>query len=136
MGFLDKTITKAKASAKATSSKYNESRDANKILSQIKTEKEKVRGCYETIGKEYYRFTYDGDESHKDCFDGLVNDINTSRRIIEDLEAQLAELRAKGQEERDSIKADTDAKIEEIESAEAESRAQKDQARKDKDDVF
>jgi hypothetical protein len=136
MGFLDKTIAKAKATAKSTSSKYNESRDASKIKSQIRAEKEKVRECYETIGKEYYRSTYDGDESHKDCFGDLVDRINASRKTIEDLEAQLEEVRAKGQEERDSIKANQDAEIEEIEASDAEAKALKEQMRKDKEDIF
>ena len=136
MGFLDKTITRAKATAKSTSSKYNESRDASKITSQIKAEKEKVRECYETIGKEYYRFTYDGDASHKDCFGDLVERINVSRKTIEDLEAQLEEIRAKGQEERENIKADSDSKIEEIEANDAEAKALKEQMKKDKDDIF
>ena len=124
MGFLDKTIAKAKATAKSTSSKYNESRDASKIRSQIRAEKEKVRECY------------DGDESHKDCFGDLVDRINASRKTIEDLEAQLEEVRVKGQEERDSIKANQDAEIEEIEASDAEAKALKEQMRKDKEDVF
>ncbi len=136
MGFLDKTITKAKATAKSTASKYNESRDASKIASQIKAEKEQVRECYETIGKEYYRFTYDGDASHKDCFGDLVERINVSRKTIEDLELQLEEIRARGQGERESIKADQDAKLEEIETTDAEAKALKEQMKRDKDDVF
>ena len=136
MGFLDKTITKAKAAAQTTSSKYSESRDVSKIRSQIKAEKDKVRECYETIGKEYYRYTYDGDESHKDCFDELVARVNASRKLIEELEAQLEDTRARGQEERDTIKADHYAKIEEIEASDAEARAAKDQMKKEKDDVF
>lgn len=136
MGFLDKTITKAKATAKTTSNKYNESKDARQIQSQIKAEKDKVKECYETIGKEYYRFTVDGDESHKDCFDGLVDQINESRKAIEDLEAQLEELRVNAKMERDDIKATHDAKIQEIEANDAAAKAEKERLKKENDDLF
>ncbi len=136
MGFLDKTIEKTKATTKSMSSKFNEGKDANKIESQIKAEKQKVRDLYETIGKEYYRWTYDGDESHKDCFDSLVSQINQSRKTIEELEAQLDEIRTKGKEERDNIKAEHDAKMEEIDAADAEAKAEKERIKKEKDDTF
>lgn len=118
------------------SSKFNESKDTSKIQSQIKAEKAKVKECYETIGKEYYRFTYDGDESHKDCFDSLVKQINDSRKLIEEWEAQLDEIKSKGAEERENIKADRDAKLEEIEASDAEAKAEKERIRKEKDDTF
>ncbi|MBE6522756.1 MAG: hypothetical protein E7Z62_06500 [Thermoplasmata archaeon] len=136
MGFFEKTLEKTKASTKSISSKFNETKDTSKIQSQIKSEKEKVKECYETIGKEYYRFTYDGDESHKDCFDSLVQKINDSRKLIEEWEAQLEEIRAKGSEERENIKADRDAKLEEIEASDAEAKAEKERIKKEKDDTF
>ncbi len=136
MGFLERTIEKTKASTKSMSSKFNESKDTSKIQSQIKAEKAKVKECYETIGKEYYRYTYDGDESHKDCFDSLVKQINDSRKLIEEWEAQLDEIKSKGAEERENIKADRDAKLEEIEASDAEAKAEKERIRKEKDDTF
>ena len=136
MGFLEKTLEKTKASTKSMSSKFNESKDTNKIQSQIKAEKAKVNECYQTIGKEYYRFTYDGDESHKDCFDSLIQQINDSRKLIEEWEAELEDIKSRGAEERENIKADRDAKIEEIEASEAEAKAEKDRIKKEQDDTF
>jgi len=136
MGFFEKTIEKTKASTKSLSSKYNESKDTSKIKSQINSEKAKVKECYETIGKEYYRYTYDGDESHKECFDGLVAQINESRKLIEELEAQLDEVRASGAAEREEIKANRDAKVAEIEASDAEAKAEKERIRKENDDTF
>jgi chromosome segregation ATPase len=136
MGFLDKTISKTKSSFATTSSKLDEKREVNALQNQIKAERAKVKENYETIGKEYYRWTYDSDEEHKKNCDRIVEEINESRQIIEDLEQQISNVRAEGKEHRSTIKAETDAKIEEIEEADAQARDEKEKQRKEREDPF
>lgn len=136
MGFLDKTINKTKASMSTSSNKLNESREVSKIESQIKEERNKVKENYELIGKEYYRFTVDGDESHKKNFDTYVEQINESRKLIEEYEKQIEEVRAAAKEERENIKAQADARHREIEAEEEAARAEKQQQKKEQDDLF
>ncbi len=136
MGFLNKTINKTKASFSTTSSKVSENREISKIESQIKAEGTTVTEIYTTIGKEYYRYTVDGDESHKANFNSLVDEVNESRHLIEEYEAQIEEVRARAKEERDSIKAEAEARQKEIEEAEAQSRAEKEREKKENDDLF
>ena len=136
MGFLDSAKNKAKSTFSTTSNKYDERKEVGKIESQIKEERNKVKSLYETIGKEYYRYTFDGDESHKANFDSMIAQINESRKLIEEYEAQIEEVRAKAKEERENIKAEHDARAREIEEADAQARAEKEAARKENDDLF
>jgi hypothetical protein len=136
MGFLDNAKNKAKSTFNTTSSKYDESKQVRALESQIKDERNKVRELYETIGKEYYRYTVDGDESHKNNFDSMIADINKSRELIEELEGQIEDVRAKAKEDRENIKAEADARAREIQEADEQARAEKKAAEKEKDDLF
>ncbi len=136
MGLLDKTINKTKSTFNATTNKLGETKEVSKLESQIKDERNKVKGTYETIGKEYYRWTYDNDEEHKKTIDSLVAQINESRTLIEQYEAEIEEIRQKGKEERYNIKADADAKDKEIDAADEQKRADKQREKKEKDDLF
>ncbi len=136
MGFLDKTINRTKSSFGTTSNKVSESREVSKIESQIKEERNKVKSSYETIGKEYYRYTVDGDESHKENFDKLIAGINESRRLIEEYEQQIEDIRAAAKEERENIRAQEEARRKEIEAEEEAARAEKERQKKENDDLF
>jgi len=135
MGFLEKTINKTKATMSTSSNKLSETREISKIESQIKEEKNKVKSNYEMIGKEYYRFTVDGDESHKKNFDAYVDEINQSRKLIEEYEKQIEDIRSTAKEERENIKAMADARDREIESEDEAAKAEK-QKQKKEDDLF
>ena len=136
MGFLDNAKNKAKSTFNTTSSKYDESKQVRALESQIKDEKTKVRELYESIGKEYYRFTVDGDKAHKNNIKPMIEDVNKSRELIGQLEAQIEEVRTKAKEDRESIKAEADARSKEIEAADEQARADKKAAEKEKDDLF
>ena len=136
MGFLDRATSKMKTSVSTTSNKVSENREVGKIESQIKEERNKVKGAYEAIGKEYYRYATDNDESHKAAMDSLVKDINESRKLIEEYEAQIDEIRANAKSERDSIRAEADAKLREKAEAEQQAKAEKLKAERESDDLF
>ncbi|MBR2254736.1 MAG: hypothetical protein IJ856_02800 [Candidatus Methanomethylophilaceae archaeon] len=136
MGFLDKAINKTKSSLDSSSSKRTENKEVSKIESQIKEESAKVREKYEMIGKEYYRYTYDGDEAHKANFDKWIEEINESRKLIEECEAQIEEIKANGKAERENIKAEAEARAREIEEADQQAKAEKAKEKRGKDDLF
>ena len=136
MGLLERTASKVKSSVATNKSSLNEMKEVNNLQNQIKAERNKVNEMYTTIGKEYYRWQFEGDESHKKNCDDLVADINQSRKLIENLEAQIGDIREAGKEERSTIKAETDAKLEEIQAADEEARAEKERLRKEREDPF
>ena len=136
MGLFDKTISKTKTTFGSTSSKVGESNEIRKLESQIKDERNKVKETYEVIGKEYYRYTVDGDGSHEDTINKLVDQINESRKLIDDLEAQIKEVRQKAKEERETMKAEAEARQKEIEEAEEQKRLEKKRQEKENDDLF
>ncbi len=136
MGLFDKTINKTKSTISTSGNKMSESKEINKLESQIKTERNKVKEIYEQIGKEYYRYTRDGEESHENTIKSLVAQIDEARTLIEQYEAEIEEVRQKAKEERESIKAAAEARQREIEEAEEQKRLEKERERKEKDDLF
>lgn len=134
MGFFDKTVSKTKTAFGSTSSKMSENSEVRKVESQINAEKNKVKSNYELIGKEYYRYTVDNDESHMDEIKSLVAQVNESRDLIEQLEAQIEEIRQNAKQEREDMKAAAEARQKEIEEQEEAKRQEK--KKQDKDDLF
>jgi len=104
MSFMDKAIYKTKSFTQNTQSKASESAATNKLNSQIKDEKKKVKDHFAMIGKEYYRYTGDQDKTHLDEMDRLVEEVNDSRKKIEELEAEIEEIKAKAEAEREESK--------------------------------
>ena len=132
MGFLDKT----KATFSSTSSKVNESSEVRKLESQIKDERAKVKDNYELIGKEYYRYTVDNDEAHMEELRKLVDRVNDSRKLIEEYEQEIENVRQKGKEDRESMRAEVEAKQKEVEDEKEAKRQEKKREEKENDDLF
>jgi len=132
MGFLDKT----KATFSSTSSKVNESSEVRKLESQIKDERAKVKDNYELIGKEYYRYTVDNDEAHMEEIRKLVDRVNDSRKLIEEYEQEIENVRQKGKEDRESMRAEVEAKQKEVEDEKEAKRQEKKREEKENDDLF
>jgi len=129
MGFLDRASNKVKSVTNQTISKFDESSEVNKINSKIREEKNKVKANYSAIGKDYYRYKRDGDEAYIQDADKLVTEIEESRILIEGYEKEIEDIRARRQEERNSIKADEEARRQEIEAADAVKKEQKAQTK-------
>ena len=104
MSFMDKAIYKTKSFTQNTQSKASESAATNKLNSQIKDEKKKVKDHFAMIGKEYYRYCGDQDEAHIKEMDRLVDEVNESRKRIEEIEAEIEEVKAKAEAEREESK--------------------------------
>ena len=134
MGFIDKVATKSKSAMKRADSKMGESIDVGKIKSKISDEKNKVKENYMNIGKKYYKYSKDGSPELMGEIEDLVAAIDESRKLIEQYEAEIETVKAKGKEEREGIRAQADAELAQKEAAKAE--AAKEAEAKDDDDLF
>ena len=132
MGFLDSAINKTKSVAQQSKNSVNSSIEQSKIKDKINKEKSKVKYIYVDIGKEYYRYTQDKDDSHIDTMDKKAAEVDECRKLIEQYEAELEESKVKSQERKEAIRAEEDAKSKEIDAADSEKRQQK----REEEDLF
>lgn len=132
MGFLDSAINKTKSVAQQSKNSVNSSIEQSKIKDKINKEKSKVKDIYVDIGKEYYRYTQDKDDSHIDTMDKKAAEVDECRKLIEQYEAELEESKVKSQERKEAIRAEEDAKSKEIDAADSEKRQQK----REEEDLF
>ncbi len=136
MGLFDKTSSATKSLFGGSGTKINEASEVKRLEAKINDERAKVKDTYELIGKEYYRYTVDGDGAHEEAINKYVEQINDSRKQIESYEAQIDEVRQKAKEERENLKAAAEAKQKEKEEEEEALRQEKKRIEKEKDDLF
>jgi vacuolar-type H+-ATPase subunit I/STV1 len=113
MGFLDKAINNTKASIDSGSSKFNEKVEVEKLESKVRDKKREIDDLCKEIGHETYELAIDKDNAHQQKIEENIKKIKEAKEAIEGYEKEIEEIKAKGKEERENIKAEAQAKNEE-----------------------
>jgi hypothetical protein len=136
MGLFDKASSGTKSLFGGSGTKINEAGEVKRLEKMIADEREKVKETYELIGKEYYRYTVDGDGAHEEAINKYVDQINNSRKLITEYELEIDDVRQRAKEERENLKAAAELKQKEKEEEEEALRQEKKRIEKEKDDLF
>lgn len=110
MGFLDKAMNSVNAAIDTSSSKLDETIEVEKLESKIREQKKIIDNLYMEIGVEYYNNTKEKSKEHKAKMDENIEKIDTAKNIIDELQAQIDNLKSSEKEKRDNIRAEKDAK--------------------------
>ncbi len=110
MGFLDKAVNKTKSVAQQADSRLGQDIDVGKVQSKINDEKKTIRENSVKIGEEYTAYRKDNDSAHMDTMNKLADECIEAQKKIEEYEKEIEDIKAKGHEEREGIRAEEAAK--------------------------